>query len=198
MRVLSAIAGLAASCLAVPAFAGAVSSAYTDLDWKKDCVTYGQAADGEGDWADLACSGYRGYPVMIAYDDERESLYYGFPTADMASVWESFVAFNESDAKVEWRVETSGDVAVPFAAIHRRSVNSSDDGTTKTDVLVVSKVGQPGGAAGCTVGLVLASGNPKADEEARKIADEKAKGFQCGKDRRVTSGAVPAFGRVDN
>ena len=65
-------------------------------------------------------------------------------------------------------------------------------------MLVVSKVGQPGGAAGCTVGLVAASGNPQANDEARRIADEKAKAFECGKDRRLTSGAVPAFGRVDN
>ena len=69
MRTLLAIAVLTA--LVHPAGAGAISSAYTDLDWKKDCVTYGQAKDGEGDWADLACSGYRGYPVMIAYDDEH-------------------------------------------------------------------------------------------------------------------------------
>jgi len=197
MRALL-VAAVLAPCLAVSAFAGDVSSAYTDLDWKADCVTYGQAAEGEGDWADLTCSGYRGYPVMIAYDDERESVYYGFPAADMTDVWESFVAFNSSGPKVEWRIETNGDVAVPFAAIHRRSV-STDGGEGKpVEVLVVSRVGQPGGEAGCTVGLVAASGNPRANEEARRIADEKAKGFQCGKDRRVTSGAVPAFGRVDN
>jgi len=196
MRALFAAALV--PCLTAAASAGAISSAYTDLDWRKDCVTYGKAADGEGDWADLACSGYRGYPVMIAYDDERESVYYGFPAADMTSVWESFVAFNESAGKVEWRIEGSGDDAVPFAAIHRRSVNGSDDGTTKTDVLVVSKVGQPGGAAGCTVGLVVASGNPQADDEARRMADEKARRFECGRDRRLVSGAVPAFGRVDN
>ncbi|MBN9243813.1 MAG: hypothetical protein J0I98_13565 [Mesorhizobium sp.] len=197
MRILVALAALA-SCQAGSAFAGAISSTYTDLDWKADCVTYAQAAEGEGDWADLACSGYRGYPVMIAYDDARESVYYGFPAADMTGFWESFVAFNGSSGKVEWRVETNGDSAIPFAAIHRRSVNSGDDGAAKTDVLVVSKVGQPGGAAGCTVGLVAASGNPQANDEARRIADEKAKAFECGKDRRLTSGAVPAFGRVDN
>jgi len=198
LRALSAFAGLAASCLAVPAFAGDISSVYSDLDWQKDCVTYARAGNGEGDWADLACSGYRGYPVMISYDDARESVYYGFPAADMTGVWESFVAFNESAGRVEWRVETTGEDAVPFAAIHRRSVNDSEDGSRKTDVLLVSKVGQPGGAAGCTVGLVVASGNPEANEQARKIADEKARGFQCGKDTRVTAGAVPAFGRVDN
>ena len=197
MRVLLAIAA-AALAAARPAFAGDISSAYTDLDWKADCATYGQASEGEGDWADLACSGYRGYPVMIAYDDARESIYYGFPVADMTGVWEGFVAFNQSAGKVEWRIETKGDAAVPFAAIHRRSVASGDDGSKKTDVLVVSKVGQPGGEAGCTVGLVAASGNPKANEEARRLADEKVKAFRCGKDQRLASGEVPAFGRVDN
>ena len=68
MRALLLIP-LALAGLCQPAQAGDISSAYTDLDWKKDCVTYAQAEEGEGDWASLACSGYRGYPVLIAYDD---------------------------------------------------------------------------------------------------------------------------------
>lgn len=196
MRALLAVA---AACAAIcPAWASDVSSAYTDLDWKADCVTYAQAAEGEGDWADRTCSGYRGYPVLIAYDDERESVYYGFPAADMTGTWESFAAFNSSGPRVEWRIETTGDRAVPFAAIHRRTVSTGGAEGKPVDVLVVSRVGQPDGEAGCTVGLVVASGNPQANEEARRIADEKAKSFQCSKDMRVTSGAVPAFGRVDN
>jgi len=198
MRNLPVLAALL-PCLAAPAFAdGVVSSVYTELDWKKSCVTYAQADEGEGDWADLACSGYRGYPVMIAYDDARESLYYGFPGADMTDVWESFVAFNTSAPKVEWRIKARGEAAIPFATIHRRSVAGGEDGSQKVEVLVVSKVGQPGGVAGCTVGLVLASGNAQANDEARKLADEKARSFECGKDRRVMVGDVPDFGRVDN
>lgn len=195
---LAALAVLALPALTPPARAGAISSAYTDLDWKKDCVTYGQAADGEGDWADLACAGYRGYPVMIAYDDERESLFYGFPATDMTAVWESFSAFNAATGKVEWRIETDGDRAVPFAAIHRRSVSDAENPDRSIEVLLVSKVAQPEAKEGCTVGLVLATGNPQANEQARGIADEKARDFKCGKDSRVTVGAVPSFGRVDN
>ncbi|TPL70810.1 hypothetical protein [Mesorhizobium sp. B2-3-15] len=179
--------------------AGDISSTYTDLDWKKDCVTYAQAEQGDGDWADLACSGYRGYPVLVGYDDARESLFYGFPPGgDMTSVWESFSALNSSGAKVEWRVETNGDKAVPFAVIHRRSISNGEDETKKTEVLLVAKVAQMDARDGCTVGLVLATGNPAANDQARKIADEKAKGFACGKDKRVVIGDVPAFGRVDN
>ena len=78
-RLLMIPLALAGLCQA--AQAGDISSAYTDLDWKKDCVTYAQAEEGEGDWASLACSGYRGYPVLISYDDARESLFYGFRPA---------------------------------------------------------------------------------------------------------------------
>ena len=180
------------------AHAGDIASAYSDLDWKKDCATYARAEPGEGDWADLACSGYRGYPVLIAYDDQRESLFYGFPPGDMTPVWESFTAFNASSGKVEWRIETNGDVVVPFAAIHLRSVSKADNPEQSVEVLVISKVAQPDKKEGCTVGLVLATGNPQANDQARKIADETAKDFQCGKDRRATIGQIPDFGRVDN
>lgn len=196
MRLLLIPSILTGLCSA--AQAGDVSSVYTDLDWKKDCVTYAQAEEGEGDWSDLVCSGYRGYPVMIAYDDARESLYYGFPAADMTAVWESFVGFNSAGPRIEWRIETDGDNAVPFAVIHRRSVANADGSDKKIEVLVVSKVGQPEEKQGCTVGLVLASGVPDANAAAQKLADEKARAFTCGKDERVSIGAVPAFGRVDN
>jgi len=192
MRALLIPLALAGLCQA--AQAGEISSAYTDLDSKKDCVTYAQAGQGDGDWANLVCSGYRGYPVLIGYDDARESV----PSDDMTAVWESFTAFNGSGPKVEWRIETNGDVAIPFAAIHRRSVSNPEDDKKSTDVLVVAKVAQPEEHQGCTVGLVLATGNPQANDQARKLADEKAKTFTCGKDKREVIGDVPPFGRVDN
>ncbi|MER9305444.1 hypothetical protein NKJ06_06735 [Mesorhizobium sp. M0293] len=197
MRSLLISLTLAGFCQA--AHADGIASAYTDLDSKKDCVTYAQAEEGDGDWAELACSGYRGYPVLIAYDDARESLFYGFPPGgDMTTVWESFSGFNSSGAKIEWRIETKGETAVPFAAIHRRSISNPDDEKKPTDVLLVAKVGQMGARDGCTVGLVLATGNPAANDQARKLADDKARTFACGKDRHTVIGKVPAFGRVDN
>jgi hypothetical protein len=190
-------ASFAGTCLS--AHADGISSVYTDLDPTKDCVTYAQAEEGDGDWADLACAGYRGYPVLIAYDDARESLFYGFPPGgDMTSVWESFSGFNSSAPRVEWRIETKGDKTVPFAVIHRRSVSSSDGEDKQTQILLVAKVGQMASRDGCTVGLVLATGNPQANDQARKLADDKARAFACGKDRRIVIGNVPAFGRVDN
>lgn len=180
------------------AHAGDISSAYTDLDWKKDCVTYAQSEEGDGDWANLACAGYRGYPVLIGYDDARESVYYGFPSDDMTASWESFSGFNTAGAKIEWRIETNGDKAVPFAVIHRREISNPENENKPTEVLVVAKVAQPEEHEGCTIGLVLATGNPQANDQARKLADQKAKGFACGKDKREVIGNVPDFGRVDN
>jgi hypothetical protein len=196
MRALLIPLALASLCQATRA--DGISSVYTDLDWEKDCVTYAQAEQGEGDWASLACSGYRGYPVLIGYDDARESLFYGFPSSDMTSVWESFSGLNTAGPKVEWRIETKGDVAIPFAAIHRRSVSNPDDENKSTEVLVVAKVAQPDAQEGCTIGLVLATGNPDANDQARKLADEKARSFACGKDKHVVIGKAPDFGRVDN
>jgi hypothetical protein len=196
MRALLIPLSLASLCQA--AQADGISSAYTDLDWEKNCVTYAQAEQGEGDWASLACSGYRGYPVLIGYDDARESLFYGFPSSDMSSVWESFSGLNTAGPKVEWRIESKGDVAIPFAVIHRRSISNPDDENKPTEVLVVAKVAQPDAQEGCTVGLVLATGNPQANDQARKLADEKARSFACGKDKREVIGDTPDFGRVDN
>nr|WP_240992664.1 hypothetical protein [Mesorhizobium ciceri] len=53
---------LALAGLCQAAQAGDISSAYTDLDWKKDCVTYAQAQEGEGDWASLALFGLSRLP----------------------------------------------------------------------------------------------------------------------------------------
>ena len=194
------LAMLAVTGFSSAAHAGEISSVYTDLVAEKDCVTYSAAEDGEGDWANLACAGYRGYPVLIAYDDVRESVFYGFPpTEDLP--WESFSAFNSAGPKIEWRIETNGDQSVPFATIHRWSVSDPEDPDKKIEVLVVSKVGQMAERDGCVVGLVVATGNPKANDTARKIADEQTRTFACGADERVqVSGdvALPEFSRAEN
>ncbi len=74
--------------------AGEISSAYTDVDIEQDCTTYASAA-GEGDWSEMVCTGYRGYPVLRSYSDLRVSMFFGFPPATSLS-WESFSAFNSA------------------------------------------------------------------------------------------------------
>lgn len=195
MRFLSALALLAV--FSQPATAE-IASAYSDLDSSKNCATFAMAEEGEGDYANMICAGYMGYPVIVYYADARESLFYGFPPGgDLAPAWESFSGFNSAGPKIEWRLEKTGDLSVPFATIHRRFVADPADSEKKIEVLVVSKVGKIGEQQGCTVGLVLASGNPQANETARRIADEQAQTFACGADERVTVGEVPEFSRAE-
>jgi hypothetical protein len=195
------LAALVLAGLCHPAAAGEISSAYTDIDAEKDCTTFASAAEGEGDWANLVCSGYRGYPVLIYSGDLRESVFYGFPPdGDLAPAWESFSAFNSTGARIEWRIDTDNGRSVPFAAIHRWFVSADPENPDKQiEVLVVEKVGQMHERDGCAVGVVLATGNPEANEAARELADERARNFTYGVDKRVTVGdPMPDFSRSEN
>ncbi len=183
--------------LCQPAQSGEISSAYTEIDTQKSCSVFSSNEEG-GEFANLACNGWNGYPVLIYSGDLRESVFYGFPPeGDLP--WESFAAFNASGPRIEWRIETDGSRAVPFATIHRRFVNADPDNPERrTEVLVVSKVGAVDQRDGCVVGLVLATGNPGANEAARKLADDRAKSFVCGLDQRSVVGEpMPDFTRSE-
>lgn len=178
------------------AFAGELSSAYTDIDTDRNCSIFSANEDG-GEFANFVCDGWRGYPVLIFSGDLRESVFYGFPPKNV-QVWESFSAFNSTGPKVEWRIDTEGSTSTPFATIHRWFVSDdTDKPEKKTEVLVVSKVAQIGQQDGCVVGLVRATGNAGANEAARKLADERARGFACGTDKWTVIGAAPDFSRSD-
>ncbi|MEO3387261.1 hypothetical protein [Mesorhizobium sp. CAU 1741] len=203
--MLIATAALTATtliCLASGAAAQeAIVSEYTDIDVDSHCSVYAAAEDGNGDWANMACAGYRGYPVVIQYGDARESVFYGFPPdGDLAPVWESFSAFNAAGPKIEWRIARQEGRETPFATIHRWFVSTSVVDSTKTEVLVVEKVGQVHGRDGCAVGYVVATGNPDANEMARRIADTQARDFACGDQPVIDAGSVPLpdFVRSEN
>jgi hypothetical protein len=104
------------------------------------------------------------------------------------------------EGTVEWRIEKTDGKARPFATILRWNVVTPDDREKATGpikstgrVLVVTRLG-PGGT--CHVGYVDAKANPDANELARKIADEKARTFKCGKDKAIVSGKVSAPGMM--
>ena len=197
MRIL--ITGLCLLAFSQAARAAEIASVYTELNLQRDCTTFASSTE-EGGYANLACNGYGGYPVLIYSGDLRESIYYGFPKGgDLAPAWESFGGFNSAGPKIEWRVSKDGDRTIPFATIHRWTVSDPEDADKTVEVLVVEKVGQLGEQDGCAVGLVLATGNPKANETARKIADEQARNFACGGDERVLVGEpLPSFDRQEN
>lgn len=178
--------GLVLAMAASGASAG-VTSEYTDIDPDKTCEVVDKAAEGEGAWVNLECSGFGAYKVYLFEDDLRQSINYG--PVDENPAWESFSAFNRTHSKIEWRLEDG----VPFATIHRWFVASGDN-QPELQILVVEKTGQPDSPGGCAVALIRASGNPKANEQAREIADARARTFNCG-DRAERIGTVPDFGR---
>jgi hypothetical protein len=157
---------------------GPVTSAYTKIEFDSMCVTLSTYEAG----GSFACQGYRGFPVMIAHGDLRESAFFGhlgtwFNGADGSQAFVSFSPFNSLQPTVEWRLDAQG---VPFAAIARWSV-AAPGGAEGPDasVLVVSRVGQPSDGNACVVGYINASATPDANTLARQIADTMAAGFAC-------------------
>ncbi|MGI9374327.1 MAG: hypothetical protein ACR2OJ_17710 [Hyphomicrobiales bacterium] len=182
---------LCALLVSTPALASDYSSAYTKIDSEKHCTVFARAQEGDGEWANLVCDGYRGYPVMIFYSDLRESIFYGFTKGGtLAPRWESFAGFNQTSKTIEWRLKKMNDLTIPFATIHRWFIEES--GAPQVEVLVVEKVGQVSQRDGCAVGYVVASNNPGANAQAREIADNTAENFDCvaGKPA-IRAGNVP-------
>lgn len=189
--LIALMAGLA---LTAPAQAQEIYSAYTDIDLEKGCAPFvGAEPDDGGDWLNLVCPGWRGYPVLVYYADAREAVFYGMPPeGDLAPAWESFAAFNSTGPRIEWRIAKDGALEIPVATIHRWFVSDHEKPDSTIEVLVVEKVGQISDRAGCAVGYVVATGNPGHNDKARAIADERARDFICGEDEPVVEeGSVP-------
>lgn len=163
---------------------GEGDSVYTGFD-RDRCATLSEGVEGEpDDHLTLLCPGYQGYPVIYKEGDERQSAYFGhLSPAILEGGNETFGAFNHVGKTVEWRVDRSGK---PYAAILRFYVDNMNEATGMPDdahrgeVLVVSKVGQPGDLKGCVIGYVDALANPDANRIARALADGKARTFRCG------------------
>jgi hypothetical protein len=191
MQWLTAVLAGIVVTAAMPA-RGEIVSAYTELDAETGCAAVSRTAEGEGDWANLVCAGYKGYPVIISYSDGRESIFYGFPPEGAAGfAWESFEGFNSAGETIEWRVELRDGVEIPFAAIHRWKVVDPVDADAVTEVLVVEKVGLLPERQSCAAAYVVASGQVDADGKAREIADLQARDFVCGDQPTVIAGSVP-------
>jgi hypothetical protein len=97
-----------------------------------------------------ACEGLKGIPIMVSEGDLRMFVSYGLT----------------STTEGHWK---------PFATI-LRFFTQREEGEAEGQILVVTKVAA---GATCHVGYVDALANPDANELARKVADEKAKDFDC-------------------
>jgi hypothetical protein len=187
-RICGAVIALGLS--GAPALSQAIESVYTKFDAKKCRHTKGTEVEDYGSWL---CPGYGGLQVRLSAGDQRMFVSYG-PWKDSLAAAQTFPGFNDVyEGTIEWRIEkpTSGKPR-PFATILRWNLMTAEDqekatGPTKATgrMLVVTRLG-PGGS--CHVGYVDARANPDANALARKIADEQARNFKCGKDDVIRLG----------
>jgi hypothetical protein len=131
--------------------------------------------------------------VRLSAGDQRMFVNYGNGKKDRAAS-QTLPGFNDVyEGTIEWRIEKKQDgKARPFATILRWNLVTARDsenatGPTRSSgrILVVTRLG-PGGV--CHVGYVDARANPDANVLARKIADDHARTFKCGKDTRIVLG----------
>ena len=173
--------------LSAPAMSQTVESVYTKFDAKKCKHTKGTEEEDYGSWL---CPGYAGLQVHLSAGDQRMFVSYG-SWKDSLAAGQTFPGFNDVyEGTVEWRIEKNAHGKPrPFATILRWNIMTAEDhekatGPSKATgrTLVVTRLG-PGGS--CHVGYVDARANPNANDLARKIADENARSFKCGKDEPV-------------
>jgi hypothetical protein len=184
-RLALLVACYAASALAQQA-PPANFSVYTKFDSKQCRHTPGKAEEDYGSWR---CPGYEDHGVYLSAGDQRMQVSFGRNAHKQVAAGETFPGFNKVySGTVEWRIETLADGKKrPFATILRWNVRQAGDDRESTGrVLVVTRLG-PGGV--CHVGYVDARANAaNANELAQQIADQHARSFKCGKDKRVVLG----------
>jgi hypothetical protein len=159
-----------------------VTSVETQLDLDAGCV-FGGVATAR---AHRSCQGLGGYGVAFASEEGRVSLFFGHLGAwYLEGAWESFEAENAVSSTIEWRL-VDGE---PIAAIQRwRVFHDADDPEKTGEMLVVSKVGQPGIGEACVTAYVDAKANDRALDMARELADTLTSDFQCRVDDPVYHG----------
>jgi hypothetical protein len=190
---------IALALLSAPALGQTIESRYTAFDAKECRHQKGKGVEDYGSWT---CPGYRNLRVRLSAGDQRMQVSFGNWSKDDIALSQTFPAFNNVyQGTVEWRIEKQPDGRTrPFATILRWNVmleadsrNATGPVTSTGRVLVVTRLG-PGGV--CHVGYVDARANPDANALARRIADESARTFKCGMQKRIVLGKVTEPGMM--
>ena len=164
-----------ALCLMIPGVASAQEwrSVYTDNDFT-NCTTL--AAE-PGQSAELACPGYKGYPLLIRDGDLRMFVSYGFDARNEIAVHQTFPEFNTIGERLEWLIADHPDLGEqPVASILRFHLDRSAGFIPDTQVLVVTRI-EPGNT--CHVAYVDALANSNANDLARQAAADLVPGWNC-------------------
>lgn len=163
------------------ALADDVTSAYTRFEIENDCRLVEQ--DAEKTYAVWSCPGYEGAEIIQAVSDDRSFVGFGPDGRQRCTFRRTFTPFNTALSPVEWRLRNG----LPFAVIERWRVWTDDQGNSNT-WLVVSALHDDDT---CPVHYVAGS-YPKANEEARRAADDIAPGFNCKTDTPGFSSTIGA------
>lgn len=190
-----------AALVAVPLSVRAAESVYTDtqIDKCENLLKNPDEDDIQMRHVSVKCAGYKDYPFYFNEYDDMQSAYFGHLSPEIIELGgETFEVYNHVGEKIEWRLDGKG---VPRAVILRYVLESFDADALAAasahgeirrngEILVVSRVGQPADKTGCVTAYVDALANSDAAELARKLADEQAPTFPCGKDRPQFHGRV--------
>ncbi len=180
MRNISLVLFVTGAVLAAPVGVLAAESSYTDFNTKKCRHIPGKDVEDYGEWH---CKGLQGIAVYMSAGDQRIYVSYGKNAKNEPAASQTLASFNGEGSRIEWRIERGK----PFATIMRWSTTVTNDkgDPVRGSVLVVTRLGA---GSVCHVGYVDGSANKDANELARKIADEHARSFVCGKDKRIFLG----------
>ena len=149
-------------------------SLYTALDLAH-CNTIASHPDGNR----LLCEGLPGYPIYVAAGDLRYFVSVGKDGEARRAATQTLSAFNtlfkdsSTRATLEWRFVIRDEKPAPFAMIVRYFTKRDNK---RGQVLVVTRVTD---TEACHVAYIDAVANPNAIVLARRIADERARKFDC-------------------
>jgi hypothetical protein len=154
-----------------------VKSIFTTLDRNHCEVLAQQPSTGR-----LRCEGLPGYPVTIAEEALKSFVSVGTDAENRKAASQTLTAPNSlfkdgsHRATVEWRFVIRDEKPKPYAMIVRYFTKSQ---TRRGQVLVVTRVTD---SEACHVAYIDAVANTNAIILARRIADEKARKFDCKSD----------------
>lgn len=148
-------------------------SVYTNTN-SSNCTTLSAEP---GYSAELACPGYKGYPLLIRDGDLRMFVSYGFDARDEMVASQTMPNFNTIGEKLEWLIADDPELGErPVASILRYHLDRSEGFIPDTQVLVVTRI-EPGNT--CHIAYIDALANPNANVLARQAAADLVLNWNC-------------------